>query len=384
MKYEELMDSDQNTDAILNELDPKYDKRPGTFQYAIASAVATKIAEFAQLLSVSEDERFPDTASYWTLGRHMSTRGLNLKEATHGEFKMYVTSNTINVDAGTRLVHENNTYTYKVVSKLADETIENVTYGVFKISCETDGSEPNNLVSGRLLFLDSTPDGLQTCTLGSCITLGEDREEELDAKNRYYASFEDKRYGCNLADYKSICENIAGVGGCRIYTPSQWNYEDTGYNIKIVVISSQNTALSESKVTEVQTTIDPTSNSGEGLGLASIGHYVKVENVEEIQIKIKATLEFLDGYSFTACQSAIETAITTYLQQLAAEWKEDDLVNSHPCLVVKIAKLIAAISSVEGVNDVSNIQINDETANTNFTLKSNQIPVFGSISEVVA
>ena len=384
MLHEELMDSDAVREEILSYIDDKYDKRETTWQYAIASAVATKISEFAALLSVDSDEKYADTASYYTLARLMAMRGLNLKQATYSEFKMYVAPSTVKIDIKSHVQLENYDYTYEVVSKLSNEMVDNVEYAVYKIKAQIAGSELNSIISGRLLFTDTSVVGMTSCKLGPCITLGEDMEDEDAARNRYFCSFEDKRYGGNIADYQSMCSNIDGIDGCRVYTPSQLSPTETDYNIKLVLISSDNTKVSAEKVADVQELIDPSEHSGDGLGLAPIDHFVKVESVEEVKINVTADFSFLDGYTFSSCQSSISTAVTTYLNGLTDTWVDDNELNSHPCVEVKVAKLISAIVDIEGIDDVTSVKINASATGSNFMLQSNQIPMFNSVSEVVS
>lgn len=381
MKYEEYMDDKNVKDAILAEVNDKYDKREGTLIDVIASMVAPQISNLFIQQSIDDEESFADTASYYNLARKMKERGLELYDSTNAHFKCLVLPCTLEIVTGTRLQLEGyEELLYSVVTRLENETVDGVEYAVFDIELQTAGADYNSVTSGRLLFIDNDVSGCTSINLHSLLIAGEDIEEEELARNRYFESFEDKRFGGNLSDYKSIISTMDGVGGCRVYRPDEWERE-TGYNIKITCISSEGRAISNELVSLIQETIYPITS--DNIGIAAIGHKPKICSVKEIPICLELKLEYLDGYNFSVLNSAIEENVTILLQNLTSTWKNDDEQNSHPCLVVRVAQLISQISAVEGILDVNSIKINSSELNTNLMLDSDSIPVLKTVSEVL-
>lgn len=81
------------------------------------------------------------------------------------------------------------------------------------------------------------------------------------------ASLKSQAFGGNVADYKEKVNSLAGVGGCKVYRASEWN---GGGSVKIVVINSDFKRPSDELIENLQNTIDPETNHGEGLGIAPI------------------------------------------------------------------------------------------------------------------
>ena len=82
-------------------------------------------------------------------------------------------------------------------------------------------------------------------------------------------------------------------------------------------------------------------------------------------------LIFDDGYAYEDLKSQIEIEISEYFLGLRKEWIEKDNI------VVRKAGIENAIFNIEGVQDVTEIKLNDLTAN--ITLDENVIPVQGDI-----
>ena len=93
--------------------------------------------------------------------------------------------------------------------------------------------------------------------------------------------------------------------------------------------------------------------------------------VIEEKIDIDMVLIFDDGYAYEDLKSQIESAISEYFLGLRKEWIEKDNI------VVRKAGIENVIFNIEGVQDVTEIKLNDLTAN--ITLDENIIPIQGDI-----
>ena len=96
-----------------------------------------------------------------------------------------------------------------------------------------------------------------------------------------------------------------------------------------------------------------------------------INGVIEEKIDIDMVLIFDDGYAYEDLKSQIESAISEYFLLLRKEWIEKDNI------VVRKAGIENAIFNIEGVQDVTEIKLNDLTAN--ITLDENVIPVQGDV-----
>ena len=107
---------------------------------------------------------------------------------------------------------------------------------------------------------------------------------------------------------------------------------------------------------QVQSEVDPETNAGEGVGVAPIGHIVTCVGATGTTVNITADFSYIDeSYHLNACINNMQTAIDEHFLKLNQSWK--DLSK----LTVRIADIISVLMDVEGVLDVQDYTIGDET-----------------------
>jgi uncharacterized phage protein gp47/JayE len=207
---------------------------------------------------------------------------------------------------------------------------------VYEITCETAGEAGNDY--DRTVIPIEYVEGLETCKITARLIPGEDEEDTEVFRQRYFNSLNLQAFGGNRADYLEKVNAIPGVGGVRVYRA--WNSsiapaelippEEAGewldgltdvpatiltwlqvvYNagknslltvggtVKLVIIDSTFSVPSDTLVDTVQTAIDPTQNAGEGVGLAPIGHVVKVFPVAGETLDLSFSMYFQRNWSW--------------------------------------------------------------------------------------
>ena len=146
-----------------------------------------------------------------------------------------------------------------------------------------------------------------------------------------------------------------------------------GGTVLITVVNSLDFGkASDTLIKQIQTIIDPDESAGEGYGLAPIGHVVKVKSAEPIQVYIRTTVTFDEGYNWSNTKTAIEEAVDVYLLELRKSW------SNSVSIIVRVSQIETRILGVKGVLDVTDTKINDST--NNLTLTKYQIPVLGGVS----
>ena len=121
---------------------------------------------------------------------------------------------------------------------------------------------------------------------------------------------------------------------------------DTNYNV-----------ITEDFINQLKETIDPENNSGEGLGLAPIGHTVTIVTPTEVTIDITATLTLMQGYVLSQVEDGIQSALNEYINNLRQHWGDSSETNTYSTAVY-LARINASILSVEGVANVTGTTIN--------------------------
>jgi uncharacterized phage protein gp47/JayE len=228
--------------------------------------------------------------------------------------------------------------------------IEKISTGTYKMRCESIGIEGNFIV-GQLIPIDYI-EGLSTANLGEIIIPGQEIEDNESLFNRYIEHLNEKPFGGNIADYKINTRAIEGVGAVKIFPI--WN---GGGTVKIVFLDSSYNVPTKELIDLVQTTLDPASNNGKGLGIAPVGHVVTVKGAEDIEITIETKLVLRRDVTIGQVQGDIEGVIKDYLLSLRKQWSEEENT------IVRISQIEARILNVEGVADIHTTKVNGKEEN---------------------
>ena len=286
---------------------------------------------------------------------------------------------------------------------------------MYEITCETAGEAGNEY--GRTVIPIEYVEGLETCTVTARLIPGEDEEDTEDFRKRYFDSLNLQPFGGNRADYLQKVNAIPGVGGVKVYRA--WNSNiapselippeeagewlgslpnvppniDTWLNVvyhagknslltvggtvKLVIIDSTFSPPSDTLVEKVQTAIDPMQNAGEGVGLAPIGHVVKVFPVTGETVDLAFSLYYQRGWGWEDVKPYAEEAVNAYFLELAQGWADQD-----EALIIRVSQLESRLLAVPGILDVAHTKINGEASN--FLLPLDTIPILGTMTATTA
>lgn len=388
-----------------------FDKREGSMVY---NGVAPSMAELAQLYMGLD---FVFTATYITtaprnyLIERAKDRGLSPKAASAAVFRAEF---NIEVPIGSRFSCEE--LNFIVTERMT--SADTKTGLSHKVTCETVGSAANDC-AGDLISIEYIS-GLTTAKLVELLIPGDDEEDTEVFRQRILDAVQSQTFGGNQADYKAKVLGIDGVAAVKVHpvwnadTPpsglipsanvTSW-YNSTinsinnaeakawltavytsainkkltvGGTVKLVIMAANNAAPSEELIDIVQTAIDPTQNAGEGLGLAPIGHVVKVEGVIPTTITVSTHLTFATGYVWNDAKAAVNDTISKYFNELAEAWENGG------DLIVRISQIESRILSECSayIADIDSTKLNN--AAQNITLGEDNIPVlaFGGVVNV--
>lgn len=377
------------------------DTREGSLVWYGDAPAAVELQNLYIALDTVLNETFADTATRPYLILRAAERGLSPQPASPAILQMAITPTTLLLPLNTRFsIGELNYY----VS--ADRGSGN-----YELTCETAGEAGNNY-TGTVIPIEYV-DGLETCKITSVLVPGEDEEDTELFRQRYLNSLNAQAFGGNQIDYIEKVNAIPGVGGVKVYRA--WNGDlkpanmippkeaeawikglsgvpepvklwlDTVYaaaknnmftvggTVKLVVINSTFTVPSPTLVEQVQTAVDPLQNAGEGVGIAPIGHVVRVEGVQEETVDLGFALYYQRGWSWEDVSGYVTEAINGYFLELAQSWADQD-----EALVVRISQIESRLLGITGILDIANTTINEKAAN--HTLALDHIPVLGSLA----
>lgn len=350
------MYEDKTYEAILQEklarVASSLDKREGSIIFDALAPNSLESAMIYVALDTVLNETFADTASRDYLIKRCAERGITPLPATAavgvGEFSM-------DIPIGTRFSCDK--YNWVVT-----EEVESLKY---YLTCETPGADPNGY-TGQLIPIEYI-EGLATAELTSIVINGEDEEATETLRLRYLNSFENQSYGFNRGQYIEVTEALPGVGGCKPYRA--WDGPGT---VKLVITDNNFQPPASALINTVQTAIDPTQNSGDGVGLAPIDHEVTVAGADGATVNISTTLTFAAGWNLTECLPYIEAAIDAYYKELNSTWSKE------ANLIVRISQIESRLLALTGIVDISGTTLNGE--NSNLTLDKDEVAVRGSFT----
>ena len=381
------------------------DSREGSLLFLAEAPAAVELQNLYIALDTILRETFADTASREYLILRAMERGLSPFPATPAILEMTITPADLPLPMGERFsIGELNYY----VSKYKGE-------GVYEITCETAGEAGNEY--GRTVIPIEYVEGLETCTVTARLIPGEDEEDTEDFRKRYFDSLNLQPFGGNRADYLQKVNAIPGVGGVKVYrawnsniAPSELNPPEeagewlgslpnvppnidtwlnvvyhagknslltVGGTVKLVIIDSTFSPPSDTLVEKVQTAIDPMQNAGEGVGLAPIGHVVKVFPVTGETVDLAFSLYYQRGWGWEDVKPYAEEAVNAYFLELAQGWADQD-----EALIIRVSQLESRLLAVPGILDVAHTKINGEASN--FLLPLDTIPILGTMTATTA
>mgnify|MGYP000767538323 CR=1 FL=1 len=246
----------------------------------------------------------------------------------------------------------------------------------YRLQAETPGSI-GNVYSGPILPID-TIQGLSSARLSNILTPGDDTETDEELRARILTALNSRAFGGNVAQYVEEIEKLDGVGAVQVYPT--WK---GGGTVLCSVLGADWLPASADLVRTIQDAIDPIPNSGKGLGLAPIGAKVTISTPERFEILVSASVTLLPSYSMETVQSTVTAALEAYLLNIRKGWavniSQTGLAYSAS---VYLARVSAAIITAEGVVNVTDVQLNGQTADLllSQTGALQQIPVIGTVS----
>ncbi len=339
---------------MLSRVPSDLDKREGSVIYDAVAPAAVEL----QLMYIELDniinEMFANTASREYLIRRGAERGLAPKEATAAILRGEFSPPEIDVLGKRFNLEELN---YSVISKISD--------GVYELECETSGSIGNEKL-GRITPIEHI-EGLKSAVLTEVLVYGEDEEETENFRQRYYDSINNLAFGGNVADYKEKVGAMEGVGGVRVYRADDWLGAGT---VKVIITSSENTAPTKELVNRVKEELDPADYTGDGIGLAPIGHQVTVMGAESFAVNVELTITVRANAD--NIKETVKNAVRGYIESINKTWESDKTSKIY------ISGIIADVKAVAEVIDVYDVKLNG--AESNLVITGDYVAAAGEIS----
>ena len=341
----------------LSKVNDSFDKRQGSIIYDAIAPICAVLAQAYIDLEIVLKEGFADTCSREYLIKRAKERGIYPYSATNSIILVSMTGD-FSLTGGERFNLDTLNFYYT----------GEMEKGHYKLCCETSGTI-GNVSYGTLLPIDNIQ-GLESAEIVCLFSEASDEESTEYFRKRYFESFESKSFGGNRADYinklislnedEKVREN-GGIGGVKIYrTPLG------GGSVEIFITNNSHKVPTSRLINIVQEEIDPLDSSGEGLGIAPIGHKVSIKPVFETKVNITTNVTLKTGFSIDDIRQNIDDVIEKYLQDLRENWQNEDII-------IRISMIDSIILDINGVLDIENTSINGSYEN--LQIEKNSIPI---------
>lgn len=362
----------------LSHVPDTLDKREGSIIYDAIAPACYELANFYMELRQALQQTYASTANGEYLDLRVQEQGITRYAATYATKKAIFEDSstaTMIVPIGSRFstISDTNAINYTVSANYLDED-DIVVPGAYILTCESLGTA-GNAYTGSLIPI-SYISGLATATMQSIINPARDEETDSELLLRYLTAINQKPFGGNIAQYDELLKAINGVGELQIYPV--WN---GGGTVKLSVIDAEYNTITNDFISILKEMIDPETYTGEGIGLAPIGHRVTIVTPTELAINISATLALKSGYTLAGIQPLVEATIEEYLLERRQTWGVPNDINQYSCSIY-ISRITYVILSITGVENVSDVTINSAMADLVLTENktTQQLPILGGVT----
>jgi len=333
---------------ILSAISDSYDKTERSFFYDLEEPIAIELANLSTLTDEILSRAFVDTATGEYLDKIAGGFGITRKPAAKATTTVTITgSEGSSIAIGDKVASDTvNFLVTEAKTIAAGQTTMSVT-----VECETAGII-GNVPVGAIKYFPITIAGLTAVTNAISVTNGYDEETDEELRTRFYIHVQTPATSGNIYHYMNWSNDTTGVGATKVFPI--WNGNGT---VKVVIINSNKRAADSTLIDSVTANIEANR---------PIGATVTVISASELAINVVATLSLDTGYVLADVTTAIETALTEHLADIA-------FIDTY----VSYAKVGSIILDVPGVLDYSNLTINSGTSNV--SIGNEQVAVLGTV-----
>ena len=351
--FEKILDRCLANDRLVD-----VDKRVGSVIYDALAPVCLELAEAYVKMDILEEQTYLMTATGNNLDKRVYDYGISRRKATRalriGEFKQYKVDSQGNyvldennqkilidmeIETGVRFsIPENAEITYEYIGKIDGYKI---------LECEQLGTQGNEHL-GTILPL--TPIlNLAQANIISTYKPAEDDETDTELRTRAVANLNYGAFGGNIQDYIERVNAIDGVGQTKVFPAWQYNG-----SVLLSVVDPLYNPITNEFAQNLKEQIDPEDSTGQGIGIAPIGHYVTITTPTRQDVDVALSITFVNTETIETIQEEVERKIEEYFLSIRQSYGQD--VN----LTIYRARIIEKVLELEFVLNVTDVKLNGE------------------------
>ena len=333
--FEKILDRCLANDRLVD-----VDKRVGSIIYDALAPVCLELAEAYVKMDILEEQTYLMTATGNNLDKRVYDYGISRRKATRalriGEFKQYQVDGQGNyvldennqrilidmeIETGIRFaIPENAEITYEYIGKIDGYNI---------LECEQLGTQGNEHL-GTILPL--TPIlNLAQANIISTYKPAEDDETDTELRARAVANLNYGAFGGNINDYIERVNAIDGVGQTKVFPAWQYNG-----SVLLSVVDPLYNPITNEFAENLKEQIDPEDSTGQGVGIAPIGHYVTITTPTRQNVDVALSITFVNTETIETIQEEVERKIEEYFLSIRQSYKQDVNLTIYRAIVLNV------------------------------------------------
>lgn len=357
--FEKIMDR-----CLGNKILENVDKRPGSIIYDALAPICLELAEAYVKMDIMEEQTFLTTATGINLDKRAFDYGLSRTPATNAlriaEFKKYKMDsdgNFVHDDKGNKIlidmdITEGVRFTLPEDSSITFEYTGKIDgYNILK--CEQTGTKGNEHV-GTILPLVPIKNLIES-KITSTYKPAEDEETDEELRERVIDSINYSSFGGNIEDYIEKVNAIDGVGNTKVFPAWQYNG-----SVLLSIVDPQFNPITDEFARNLKEQIDPDESTGQGVGIAPIGHYVTITTPVKKYVNISMNVELTNTVTLETIKEDIEKKISEYFETVRKSFGQN--VN----LTIYRARIIEKILELKEVLNVKDVALNGDFIDVTF------------------
>lgn len=368
----QAMDFKYFINAALDRVPGNLDTREGSVMYDALAPAAYVMAEMSLNMANTVLNTFTQTASGEYLDYRAEERGLTREPATFAEVLVKITDENgkpMVASIGDRFASIGVEPIYYTLTNLSNIS------GQATLRSETSGEVGNSYI-GQLLPI-SAISGFGNATITELTIPARDRETDDDLRNRLLTSNEVIEFGGNVADYIKFIVDMEDIAAVQIYPT--WN---GGGTVKAVILNNQFLAPSQTLIDQVKSAVDPSDSTGNGYGIAPIGHTVTVIAPTLRTINVSVVIDTTSTVTVEDVRQKVEQTIADYFNTVRETWGKIGADNRTYTVTMYRSQIIVALLKIDGVTNATDVKYDgsdaDLTLTTNATTE--ELPMLGKVT----
>lgn len=357
--FEKIMDR-----CLGNKILENVDKRLGSIIYDALAPICLELAEAYVKMDIMEEQTFLTTATGINLDKRAFDYGLSRTPATNAlriaEFKKYKMDsdgNFVHDDKGNKIlidmdITEGARFTLPEDSSITFEYIGK-TDGYNILKCEQTGTKGNEHV-GTILPLIPIKNLIEA-KITSTYKPAEDEETDEELRRRVVDSINYSSFGGNIEDYIEKVNAIDGVGNTKVFPAWQYNG-----SVLLSIVDPIFNPITDEFAKNLKEQIDPDEDTGQGVGIAPIGHYVTITTPAKKYVNISMSVELMNTVTLETIKEDIERKISEYFETVRKSFGQN--VN----LTIYRARIIEKVLELKEVLNVKDVALNGNFTDVTF------------------